>query len=122
MYLVIPESVTSIANNAFDNCPDLTLGVWYGSYAYNFAKDNGISYVLLDGAKLGDANGDGSVNINDVTAIQRHLATIIALDGIRLYAADTNRDGKVDISDATNLQEFIAEYDVQDPIGEVITQ
>ena len=121
-YVEIPKSVTTIAASAFDNCPALTLGVWYGSCAYDYAKQNHIPYVLLDGVSLGDANGDGYVNINDVTAIQRHLSELEALQGICLLAADVNQNGTQEIDDATHLQTYLAEYDIPDPIGEVITQ
>ena len=121
-YLVIPNSVTSIADSSFANDPNLTLGVWYDSYAYQYAKDNNIPYVLLDGVKLGDVNGDGIVNINDVTAIQQHLAEYVFLEGIFLHAADANQNGEVKIDDATLLQEFLAEYTVGHPVGEVMTQ
>ncbi len=121
-YIEIPKSVTSIAQSAFANDPNLTLGVWYGSYAYSYAKDNNINYVLLDGVKLGDANGDGQVNINDVTTIQRHLAQLEQIEGIYLYAAESNQSGDLDISDATTIQMYIAQYNVPYPIGEVITQ
>ena len=121
-YLEIPATVSVIANSAFQNDSNLTLGVWYGSYAYTYAKQRGITYVLLDAVKLGDVDGDDVVNINDVTAIQRHLAEYEFLDGIYLYAADVNRDGDVAIDDATTLQQSLAEYEVNYPIGEVITQ
>lgn len=121
-YVEIPSSVTSINSTAFDGDENLTLGVWYDSYAYQYAKDNNISYVLLDGAKLGETDGDGSVNINDVTTIQRYLAELETLEGIYLHAADANQDGTVDIADATLLQEFLAEYTVGHPVGEVMTQ
>ena len=121
-YVEIPKSVTTIAASAFDNCPALTLGVWYGSCAYDYAKQNHIPYVLLDGVSLVDANGDGYVNINDVTAVQRHLSELEALQGICLLAADVNQNGTQEIDDATHLQAYLAEYDIPDPIGEVITQ
>ena len=77
---------------------------------------------LQDGVKLGDTDGDGHVNINDVTQIQRHLAELETLEGIYLYAADANCDGDLDISDATAIQMFIAKYKVPYPIGDLITQ
>ena len=80
------------------------------------------SSTALDEVKLGDANGDGSVNINDVTQIQRHLAELESLEGIYLHAADANQDGTLDISDATTLQMYLAKYDIPYPIGEVMTQ
>lgn len=71
--------------------------------------------ITVDPAKgyvLGDVNCDGFININDVLAIQRHLAGINILTGYPLYAADTNGDGSVTIEDATHLQMYLAEYDV----------
>ena len=121
-YLELMDTVTYIAPNAFDGDENLTLGVWYDSYVYNFAVDNKISYILLDDVKLGDANGDGSVNINDVTTIQRYLAELETLEGIYLHAADANQDGTVDIADATAIQMYLAEYEMDYPIGEVMTQ
>ena len=121
-YLAIPESVTQIYNSSFENDTNLTLGVWFGSYGYEYAQSHNIPYVLLDGALLGDANGDGYVNVNDVTEIQRHAAELELLEGINFHAADINGDGNVSVDDATELQRFLAEYVVDYPIGEVMTQ
>ena len=121
-YMEIGKNVTSIAKSAFSNDPNLTLGVWYDSYGYHYAVENNIPYTLLDGVKLGDTDGDGYVNINDVTAIQRHLAQLETLEGIYLHAADANQDGTVEISDATIIQMYLAEYEMEYPIGEVMTQ
>lgn len=59
----------------------------------------------------GDADGNGRVDVRDVTAIQRHLADINTLTGKLLGAADTNGDGVVNITDATHLQKYLAEFD-----------
>lgn len=120
-YLELPQSITEIGENAFLNDDNLVLGVWYGSYAFQYAVENSLNCVLLDDIKLGDADGDGSVNINDVTAVQRHLAELERLEGIYLYAADTNQDGALDISDATTLQMVLAEYDIPCAVGQPIT-
>ena len=82
-----------------------------------------VSAHAAENAKiLGDANGDGYVNVNDVTAIQRHAAELELLEGINFHAADINGDGNVSVDDATELQRFLAEYVVDYPIGEVMTQ
>ena len=60
----------------------------------------------------GDVNGDGTVNINDATDIQRHLAELTTLTDSELAAADANGDGVVDINDATHLQKYLAEFNV----------
>lgn len=121
-YVEIPRTVTSIDQTAFYADTNLTLGVYTNSYAHEYAIAQNIPYVLLDGAFLGDANGDGSVNINDVTTIQRYLAELETLEGIYLHAADANQDGTVDIADATVIQMYLAEYEMEYPIGEVMTQ
>ena len=120
-YIEIPKSVSEISWSAFYNTP-VTLGVWYGTTGYDYAIAQSIPYILLDNNKLGDTDGDGYVNINDVTHIQRHLAELESLEGIYFHVADANQDGTLDISDATTLQMYLAEYDIPYPIGEVITQ
>lgn len=122
-YVEIPRFVTSISAQAFSGSPNVVIYCYYNSYAHTFAKTQNIPYVLLDNALLGDANGDGSVNINDVTAIQRFKADMEVIEGINLHAADVNGDGDVTIEDATILQRFFAEYDdIPYSIGEVMTQ
>ena len=55
---------------------------------------------------LGDVNGDGEVDISDVTALIDYVLTGSAAD-IDLEAADCNHDTAVDISDVTALIGFI---------------
>ena len=62
-----------------------------------------------DKTVLGDVDGDGTVNINDATMIQKYVAELITLTPDRLKAADTNGDGVVNINDATQIQKYIAE-------------
>jgi hypothetical protein len=117
-YVNIPESVTAIDSTAFYNDPNLTIGVWFGSYGHEYAQSHNIPYILLDSVLLGDANGDGYVNISDVTDIQRAVAEIGTLDDLRKKAADVNGDGVVTIDDATLLQMYLAEFETAYPIGE----
>ena len=55
----------------------------------------------------GDADKSGVVNINDVTAIQKHLASLGTLTGDNLTLSDTNKDNRVSIKDATYIQKYI---------------
>ena len=65
-------------------------------------------------SELGDADGNGSVDIQDATFIQKGLAKFddVSLNRKeypeRFYAADVNRNGKIDICDVTALQRMIA--------------
>ncbi len=71
--------------------------------------------VLGDGSasnQIGDVNGDGVIDICDVTAIQRHTADIEPFREVQLALADTNGDAVVSIKDGTHLQKYLAQYDV----------
>lgn len=57
---------------------------------------------------VGDANQDGTIDVNDVTAIQRHSAEILTLTGNAAVAGDVDRDGMIDVIDATLVQYHIA--------------
>ena len=59
---------------------------------------------------LGDANLDGTVDINDVTQIQRHLAEFHTLTDTPAANADYNQDGEITIEDATQIQLVLAEF------------
>lgn len=120
--VVIGRNVNSISNIAFKDSPNTVIYCYYNTYAHEYAVNNNIPYILLDGVKLGDIDKDGHVTINDVTAIQRHLANYEHLEGIYLYAADVNLNKAVEISDATEIQKYLAAYEVNYPIGEIITQ
>ena len=63
--------------------------------------------------------GDGHVDINDVTAIQRHLAELEHLNSDRIKAGDVTGEG-LDISDATAIQMYLAEYENTFKIGETV--
>ena len=54
----------------------------------------------------GDVNGDGSVNISDVTTLIDYLLSGNA-SGINLSGADCNQDSSVNISDVTTLIDYL---------------
>ncbi|MCH5299436.1 MAG: starch-binding protein [Ruminococcus sp.] len=54
----------------------------------------------------GDANADGTVDINDVTAIQKHLVSISKLKPKGEFLADVDGKGGVNIKDATLIQMY----------------
>ena len=69
------------------------------------------------GVLIGAVTDGKAISINDVTAIQRHLAGLQTLTGDALKAADCNGDGRVSIKDATLLQKYLANY--TDEIGNI---
>lgn len=56
----------------------------------------------------GDADANGILNLQDVLAIQKHLAKYHALSGVMLQNADANKDGSVTVQDAIVLQQLFA--------------
>lgn len=110
--LDIPKSVTFIDETAFSDNTDLTLGVYYGTYAHTFALENDIPFVILDENSPGDVDSNGVVNINDATKIQRIIAEYNEpYSNTELLAGDINKNGYFDIDDVTAIQMYIAEYE-----------
>ncbi len=68
----------------------------------------------------GDANGDGKVNIYDVTEIQKQLAELAHLNDTQLCAADVVRDGNLALNDVTELQRYLAEFQVNSTVNQYI--
>ena len=56
----------------------------------------------------GDADGNGTVNINDVTYAQRILLGYYPLTDEKLALLDVNKDGKFTIRDVTLIQMYVA--------------
>ena len=56
--------------------------------------------------RLGDINRDNTININDVTYLQKALS---GMDGYNcdFEQTDVNGDGNIDINDATELQRIL---------------
>ena len=89
---------------------DGTVTKFYSIDPFRFADDERVI--------LGDANGDGMVDIRDVTAIQRHASEYQNVKSFK--AADVDGDKAVAVQDATLIQRYLAEYKVEYTIGELI--
>ena len=61
-----------------------------------------VDFTTLTNTVGGDANGDGVVNISDVTALISYLLGGSG-SGINLSNADVNSDGDINIMDVTTL-------------------
>ena len=104
------------SSDMFTNCYNLVGGkgtTWNASnptdktYAHIDGGPSNPGYFTAKNAGLrGDVNGDGSVNISDVTALIDYLLSGNA-SGINLSGADCNKDGDVDIADVTALIDYL---------------
>ena len=61
------------------------------------------------GGTRGDVNGDGNVNISDVTALINFLLSHNAT-GLNLQNANCNLDSTINISDVTALINFLLSH------------
>ena len=78
-------------------------GLWWG-YDQNVLRyTDGSTFVIPIDYIRGDVNGDGSVNIADVTA----LIDLLLSGGIVNPESDSNDDGIVNIADVTTLIDFL---------------
>ncbi|MGN0173256.1 MAG: alpha/beta hydrolase-fold protein [Acutalibacteraceae bacterium] len=68
---------------------------------------------------IGDADGNGEVNIQDVTCVQRYLVNLISKDEINLSAANVTGNEKLSINDATTMQRFLANLINRFPVEDV---
>ena len=66
----------------------------------------------------GDANGDGKVNINDVTCIQRHVAELETIPEANRQAALVSGEATLSVQDATLIQQYLAELLARFPAEE----
>lgn len=65
--------------------------------------------ALISPYRRGDVNYDYSIDIDDVTLLQKYLANTIDLSKRSLYGGEVNGDGKLNIDDVTMIQKYCAE-------------
>ena len=89
-------------------------------YDYNPVFGDTLSFTVKTTYSYvcGDADGDGKITINDVTAIQKNLAQV-PQDYFNKKAADIDGKG-LDITDATSIQRYLADYGDSNNIGKTI--
>ena len=105
--VTIGDNVTEIAETAFDGDSDVIIACNKGSYALQYAEENQIDHIVLDGDKLGDVNGDGVVDILDSTEIQKYAAERIDFTPEQFELGDINDDGYCDVIDALLVQKSV---------------
>lgn len=105
-------SNVSLSSNMFYNCASLVGGDGtlynenYTDKTKAYAGDGG--YLTYSPAYLvGDANGNGEVEIGDVTSVLTLMATPEA-NGYNNQAADANQNGEIEIGDVTTILTIMA--------------
>ncbi len=75
-----------------------------------------ISVAAVSEIFYGDANGDGIINIRDVSYIQKVLAEDETENNEFSYVADVCQDMNINIMDVTTLQKYLADIYTQLPV------
>ena len=123
--------VSTIDKRRFNYTPDLIGedGDFYsafiidGDYGHLWQID-----IMLTAEKtdypilLGDADGNGEIEVVDATFVQRFAANIpTPFSAVQLMRADVDGNGELDIVDATYIQRYLCQLNTPYPIGEVIS-
>jgi hypothetical protein len=110
--VTIPKSVTKISPDALGFYDDgkirgFRMRVYKGSAAETYAKENGLAYDVISTATAGkgDVNGDGSVNVADLSKIAAHIKGKKKLSSTK--NADINGDGSVNVTDISRIAAYI---------------
>lgn len=106
----LPETITEIGGSAFAPANDVVC--FENTAAAAYCQNSGAAQARILKKVMGDVNMDTAVNINDVTAVQRHLCEAVTFAPYQRITADMNGDGKVSVEDATLTQMLIAEFDI----------
>ena len=81
--------------------------LWWGYTDNKLYYNDGTKFVIPSTPQpfeRGDVNGDGAVNIADVTAL---IDLLLSGSSVDVAVADTNADGAVNIADVTALIDFL---------------
>lgn len=95
--------------------PEYRDALEYDVYVFNKPVSLDKEYIL------GDADGNGVVDVNDATLIQRYIAQFrVSNTSQILSCGDVNGDGIISVSDVTWIQRYVAGMTVPYAIGEKI--
>lgn len=79
-----------------------------GSTAEVYAKKYKRTFKSIDNPVIiGNATGDGYVNLYDAVKIAKYIMGMIQFDETEMYAADYNEDGTVNIYDAIGIAKLL---------------
>lgn len=77
----------------------------YNKDEEKWAQEQGIQSPY---GRMGDANGDGKITLDDATLIQKDMVKIEELTQRQKLACDVNCDGQINGEDAIKIQKYIA--------------
>lgn len=79
-------------------------------YSNSYRLTNGSNGSQDEDSTLGDINGDGVIDLIDLSRLQQHIIGRRILSEEEYRKADLNQDGEVDISDLSKMMFIIARF------------
>lgn len=101
--VIIPQSVTRIADVIFADKTSATILGYSDSYAREYAEANQIKFIAIDSFEKCDLNFDGIIDNEDYELICKICSTQYEQNDLMTYLADLDNDGAVDGFDAIIL-------------------
>ena len=101
--VIIPKSVTKIADEVFDDKSSATILGYSDSYAKDYANANQIKFIAIDSFEKCDLNFDGIIDNKDYEIICKICSTQNVQTELLTYLGDLDNDGAVDGFDAIIL-------------------
>lgn len=86
------------------------------AFYYNNTKT--MNFQLRDSYRKGDVNGDGTIDVQDVTMLQKHLVDYDVDWSEKAAERAGIRGDELSIADATLIQGYLTEMETAYPIGE----
>lgn len=111
----IPSTVERINGGAFgflmyknrenyEKMSDFKLYCYPDTGAFKYAVNSNIVYQVYEPSEYpGNVNGDGKIDIADVSQLMNHINGMKALTGAQFKRADVNGDGAADIGDVAAI-------------------
>ena len=101
--VIIPQSVTRIADVIFADKTSATILGYSDSYARDYAETNQIKFIAIDSFEKCDLNFDGIIDNEDYELICKICSTQYEQNDLMTYLGDLDNDGAVDGFDAIIL-------------------
>ena len=109
--------------DAFDGVDEDVFTIYYPEGATGYTKGEWVRYYTedykldtddeeededeADEIKRGDVNGDGSIKLSDLNALNAYIAGAVAKTDINEEAADIDGDGKITVADSVYFARYI---------------
>ncbi len=101
--VIIPKSITKIADMMFEDKASATILGYSDSYAKEYAQSNQIKFIAIDSFEKCDLNFDGFIDEKDYEIICDICSTQSVQNELMTYLGDLDSDGAVDGFDAIIL-------------------